>query len=148
MIKSPRQQCKPKPRPPPPPWPPHTPLGPPAPQRQRCAAAGEEVKTIEVPDSDLEVTTMRSGGPGGQHVNKTESAVRVRHIPTGLAVRCDAERSQLKNKVRQLLLSGCIAFARLICGASPAWNSSIVANQTDCNARKFKLCAGPTKDAV
>ena len=62
--------------------------------------AGEpQVKSIDIPEADLEVTTMRSGGAGGQHVNKTESAVRVKHLPTGLAVRCDAQRSQLMNKV-------------------------------------------------
>ena len=60
---------------------------------------GERLKSVEVPEGDLEVSTMRSGGAGGQHVNKTESAVRVKHIPTGTAVRCDAERSQLMNKV-------------------------------------------------
>ena len=62
--------------------------------------AGEsQVKSIDIPEADMEVTTMRSGGAGGQHVNKTESAVRVKHLPTGLAVRCDAQRSQLMNKV-------------------------------------------------
>lgn len=71
----------------------------------RYVPTGEpQVKSIDIPEADLEVTTMRSGGAGGQHVNKTESAVRVKHIPTGLAVRCDAQRSQLMNKVIRLYI--------------------------------------------
>ena len=62
------------------------------------------MKSVDIPEGDLEVTTMRSGGAGGQHVNKTESAVRVKHLPTGLAVRCDAQRSQLMNKVNHWVI--------------------------------------------
>ena len=80
---------------------------------------------LHIDPKDLKIDTFRSSGAGGQHINKTESAIRITHLPTGVVVECQDERSQYKNKDRALK----ILRSRLLAQAEQAQTEEIAADR-------------------
>ncbi len=98
----------------------------------------DEVESVQVSPADLRIDTYRSSGAGGQHVNKTDSAVRITHLPTGIVVECQDERSQHKNRSRAMALLK----ARLLAAEQEKQQSA------QAQARKLQVGSGDRSERI